>query len=971
MEQNDFLSAVLPTQGKYCTFIQRGSLRKNIFDADIDALYETNVKQSTAGLQTFYALSTFDDEGTRAAAHAQFIRALFIDMDCGVEVKTGEPKAFPSKKAAVAALLKFLKDTGLDALGVPWLVDSGGGVHAYWPLDEDTEIAVWLPVARAFKIAAKKFEFPIDATVTSDAARVLRMPGTFNWKYTPERPVLLKQRGGTFRLADIADALAPHVAAVPMKASGMALALPGTRPGASKLSPVAQAMAGNSVTKFRIIMAKTAAGNGCSQVLHYVNHAAEDGMEPLWRGMLSLTKACVDGDKAARLLSGMHPYDEDRMLMKLSEIKGPYMCATLDDVNPGVCGTCPNRLKVTTPLMLGRETQTTVEPVQYAIDDEDDEEASVTLDRPAPPWGFSYGAKGGLFYHKIGKATGKGAKEEDEDVMLLPYDFFMTDIYSDVQPKGVVKVAEFRAIKNGKLHTFAIPLAEATNAPNCIKALAANSVVSTSAGTEAFLANFVRQSVQGFSAVGKEVTIPPRFGWQDGGDFVVGDTVYSQHGPEHDYKFKSDRLHNVIEATRCSGTLEDWRKPFELLRSKGLYGHLAIAGLGFGSALMHFMPQGSRACTVHVCSPQSGQGKSFCLTLSNSIWGDPARYSVPPDTSGTTLLQRAGLLGSLPLCVDEITNKQRETQQEFIPKLIFSYAAGIHKLKGSHQGNAEIANDLFWEGFMTLSSNTPALEAMLGARTTSSEGEARRVLEWVIPKSFKLRWDNDAERAIKDLVNSNYGVAGRMFAQYCVTHAEEVQQICDETLTMWRAHAGATDDERFWTGGVGASIAGYLVAHRAGIVSIPVGPLLDFWLNQVVTPARDVIGANQKDAMDVLNAYVRENNNNIIKVEGSVVMANLGKKFAVSQDSANRIVRGRIERNVSPGFEDLFLEAQMLKRHCAECNYSFKDFTEELRAQGLLTEGRRNLTAGTNGPSMRVWCVRIRRPMSNNGAVVP
>jgi hypothetical protein len=971
MDQNDFLSAVLPTQGKYCTFIQRGNLRKNLFDASLDALYETNIKQSTAGLQTFYALSTFDDEGTRAASHAQFIRALFIDMDCGIEAKTGEPKAFPSKKAAVAALQKFLEDTGLGALGTPWLVDSGGGVHAYWPLDADTAIDTWLPVARAFKIVSKKYGFPIDATVTSDAARVLRMPGTFNWKYTPERPVVLKQRGHTFKLADIADILAPHAALAPALHTSTALALPGTRPGAAKLSPVAQAMAGNSVTKFRIIMAKTAAGNGCSQVLHYVNHAAEDGMEPLWRGMLSLTKACVDGDKAARLLSGMHPYDEDRMLMKLSEIKGPYTCAALDDVNPGVCSTCPNRMKVTTPLMLGRETLTTTEPVQYAAHEEEDDSPTTTLDRPTPPWGFSYGANGGLYYHRIGKTNAKGAKEEDEDVMLLPYDFFMTDIFSDVQPKGVVKVAEFRAIKNGKIYTFAIPLAEATNAPNCIKALAAHSVVATSMGTEAYLANFVRQSVQGFSAVGKEVTIPPRFGWQDGGDFVVGDTVYSQHGPEHDYRFKSDRLHNLMEATRCAGTLEDWRKPFELLRAKGLYGHLAIAGLGFGSIMMHFMPQGSRAVAVHVCSTHSGQGKSYGLTLSNSIWGDPKRYSVPPDTSGTTLMQRAGLLGSLPLSVDEITNKQHETDREFIPKLIFSYAAGVHKLKGSNQGNAEIANDLFWEGFMGMSSNTPAIEAMLGARATSSEGESRRVLEWVIPKSFKLHWENDEERATKELVNSNFGVAGRKFAQWCVTHQEEIQEICDETQAMWLKHAGASDDERFWTGGVAGSIAGYIAAHRAGVISIPIGPLLDFWLDSVVRPTRTAIGANQKSAMDVLNAYIRENNNNIIKVEGTILMSNLGKKFAVTPESSNRIVRGRSERNVSPGFEDLFLEAQVMKRHCADCNFSYSEFVEELRSQGMLTEGRRNLTAGMVGPAVRVWCLRIRRPLANSSAVTP
>ena len=180
MDTTDFLSAVLPTQGKYCNFIQKDTLKKNIFLDTLDNLYDTAVKHSEQGKQSFYALSTFDDAGTRAAAHAVYIKAIFIDMDCGIDAKTGKPKAFPSKRAAVAALVKFLGDSGLDALGSPWLVDSGGGVHGYWPYEEEVTVAEWKPVAEAFKRCAKAHNFPIDMTVTADAARVLRNPGTLN-----------------------------------------------------------------------------------------------------------------------------------------------------------------------------------------------------------------------------------------------------------------------------------------------------------------------------------------------------------------------------------------------------------------------------------------------------------------------------------------------------------------------------------------------------------------------------------------------------------------------------------------------------------------------------------------------------------------------------------------------------------------------------------------------------------------------
>ena len=54
---------------------------------------------------------------------------MFIDMD-----------GYASKKDAAQALNAFLEKTGLDALGTPYVVASGGGLHCYWPLHEAVPI---------------------------------------------------------------------------------------------------------------------------------------------------------------------------------------------------------------------------------------------------------------------------------------------------------------------------------------------------------------------------------------------------------------------------------------------------------------------------------------------------------------------------------------------------------------------------------------------------------------------------------------------------------------------------------------------------------------------------------------------------------------------------------------------------------------------------------------------------------------
>jgi hypothetical protein len=52
----------------------------------------------------------------------------------------------------------------------------------YWPLTEPVNVVDWKPVAEDLKRLCKQEGLRIDMTVTADAARVLRIPGTMNFK---------------------------------------------------------------------------------------------------------------------------------------------------------------------------------------------------------------------------------------------------------------------------------------------------------------------------------------------------------------------------------------------------------------------------------------------------------------------------------------------------------------------------------------------------------------------------------------------------------------------------------------------------------------------------------------------------------------------------------------------------------------------------------------------------------------------
>ena len=91
--------------------------------------------------------------------------------------------------------------------------------------------------------------------------------------------------------------------------------------------------------------------------------------------------------------------------------------------------------------------------------------------------------------------------------------------------------------------------------------------------------------------------------------------------------------------------------------------------------------------------------------------------------------QRAGLLKSLPLLIDEITATQRK-DMEWAPTFIFDFAESQGKERMEANANKERVNNSNWVATCTLTSNEVLTDYMAGARKFSSNGELFRMLEY-------------------------------------------------------------------------------------------------------------------------------------------------------------------------------------------------------------------------------------------------
>lgn len=945
MQPNEFLALVLPSegQGHYCTFELPS--RQQTFFEDVSSLANTCELISLSGKNSFFAMAAFRTAGTRVATNAVAIRDLFFDIDCGAG------KAYSTKSEAIAALYQFLSDTGLDTLGMPWLVDSGGGVHGHFPFYDDISPEDWRPLAEAFKRTAQRMGLKIDMTVTADAARVLRMPGTLNYKYDPPRQVKLKLEGAIFNPEDIAKHLDKVTA--PSAGSSTAIALAGRPPMAANLSPTMKALAQNSVTYFKNIMVRTMNGTGCGQIKHYVENAQEDGMEPIWRGMLSLAKVCDDGAKACVKLTAMHPYTEARMHQKLAEIKGPYSCMKLDSENPGVCGSCPHWGTITNPLVLGRDTALATEPPVYEIPEQDQFfHPGSHLTAPPAPRGYSYGDKGGV-YRKDIKLDANG-NSMSADVMIIPYNFFLLELLHE----GSEHTARFVAIRAKTVTNIELPLSVASAKDSCIKQLYSQNIMAAfGAGNDKHLWDYVRACIEEASSADRVLRIPANYGWQHDNSFAIGDRVIQLAGDG--YNFPSKGLKNLVSATKPKGSLGDWQRFVQLIQDKGLWDILGMMAVSFGAPLMEFASAGTPFLMLHAASDKSGNGKSLALQLAASVWGHPIKYPVPPDTSKTTMMQRMGMLGSLPFLSDEVTALQRRSKGEFIPDTVFAMSQGMHKIKGSNAANAEIVNELTWRAQGLITSNEPAMEKMLTSRDTSSNGEFYRMLEWhaVVP----IVW-TAAERELEHTLENNYGVAGRVYAEWLVNNRDTAAEITARCIAKVRKLLNATDVERFWVNGLGCKLAGMILAgpKYSNVFNFDTKQIFDKAYRVWVVNARNLMSTNTRSAEDLLHAFTREHHGNLVRLDpkrGPTAMFDTSN--GVSANSTRGKVAGRVEYNVNPGWIEYYLELATFKRYCAERNHGYQSIKAELGVTMAVEEVRRDLLAKTGGPAMRVLCLRV------------
>lgn len=911
METSDFLRGVLGSSGHYCVFAARSR-----DDRRVQKFYDTlnEVEHAAAsfdndGYDVYFALSTFKQSTSRKGDNAEELRALFLDLDCGPS------KEYPTQQAAIGALRDFCKKLSLPK---PLMVNSGRGVHVYWPLSEPVAAADWIPAAERLKQACADKGLLADPAVTADVARILRVPGTHNYKGDPPLAV------------SVFGVVMPEPVVLSEFVGKLGVVL---KPVTTKIDlgtdALYEAYAENSENVFRKIVDKTVAGKGCEQIKYIMLNQAEVS-EPLWRAGLSIAKFCTDGDKAAEKMSSKHPeYDEALMRKKLDEIKGPYTCARFDELREGVCQSCPLWGQIKSPIVLGkrvRESEGEVRvtaPVQGKAQPEE-------FDIPVYPKPYFRGLNGGVFV----KTRNDDGEVEDE--LIYHYDLYVTRRLHDVE-LGEVIVFRLHLPKDG-VRQFTVPLTSVTSKEEFRKSMAKEGVTAWGRNLDKLMV-YTTKWVDELQRTSMADEAHRQFGWVDENmeEFVLGDKLIT--ATEIKYNPPSSKTAGLIDAFEPKGSKEKSIELLNFYNRPGFELHQYIVGIGFGSVLMALTGQNSMS--VHLYGG-TGVGKTTAQMQALQIWGSPEDLMNAKDDTHNSRMNRGELMHSLPLVSDEMTNITGEQMSEYV----YQVSGGRQKNRLSANGNIERARGKPWHLLALSSGNTSAWE-VLSRYKASPKAEMQRLFEISVPSMLKTTGDNTDAHSLFNDVKQNYGWLGPEYVQWVIRNKDEARKIIEKTRTNIDKAAHLGPENRFWSNGNAAVLAGLIIAKQLGFVHYDVKYVYQWIISQLLKRKSFVneIGAS---VSETINNYLSENYNNILQIKSTqdlrVGSNNNGLDELVVPDA---LPRGKLIARWETDIKKLYLLPKPFQAWCTDQQLNYAGIVEDLKRHYRAQSQKVRLSKGT------------------------
>lgn len=909
-----FYEKVLPTEGVYCvTTIDPVSKRViNSFASTLDEMLSLIDQAKVDEQNVFVTPNTFKDS-SRRGDNAWASRSFFIDLDVG-----DSEKKYATKEEALADLNAFIAKHELPP---PAIVDTGGGIHAYWALDVNVPIAEWKIYAEKFKAFCLSSQLKIDLAVTADAARVMRCPETFNYKYDVPRETSVLTPAYQYSFDVFKEFLGIEELST---ADVLASVIKGF--DADVFDP---SKFQNYEYEFATIAQKSLTDEGCNQIKHILmNSRTVD--EPLWRAGLSVAMRCVDADPAIYQMSedyaGYNPQETLKKAEQTLSAKWAYTCEKFDSLNPGGCNDCPFRGKIPSPTHLGRRIKEAPTDTPESVREDEDTQAvsayQTYLDLFKQNKLFPFMRMAGGLYYQPPPKSEKGKKIEQEPILLTKHDLFPVKrmfSQSDLACLEMRLVLPHDGVRN-----FLLPMKCVGSADKLREVMLSHEVI-FDLEVSPLLAKYILKWTDHMVSIEAAEQMRTQMGWtEDRKGFVIGHTEVRENG-EILKTASSPLVRAIAKLLKTEGSFEEWQKAVAILNAPSMELHAFGMLTGFGAPLMSLTSTPGAA----ICyTGGTGCGKTGALYAAISIFGAPRELGlIDGGATENGFVGRYLNLKNILLGLDEVSN----AKADHLSKIIHQNSQGKPKVRMKASVNAEREVEQNASTILFMTSNKDINDILQQAKA-SPDGEMARVIQFMIEKPHLLREVPEYGRLIFETLHKNHGHAGVEFIKHYYKVGEEV---VSEKINKWakkyNEFLGNDTEYRFYENLVSSTFAGAELANDAGIIEFDLERIFKRVVCELVN-LKSTAKLNSTDYKGILNDFINRNLNGFLTINDNKV---------TSEPRGPLIGRSEIHSQMR------YVSKTSLRKHLAEIQVSSRQFETNLKAEGILTfSGKKRLGTG-------------------------
>lgn len=803
MQLQQFLSEILPDTG--VKFLVLDATHHEAHST-VDSLLKSALVSVASGRNVYFACASYKQatytdatgkERRRTQENVEAVKAFWLDIDCQ------EGKDYPSVSAALAALIAFKKATGFPA---PIIVNSGGGLHCYWPINDALPEAEWKASARRFRAFFESNGLNFDHSRDCDSASILRVPQSRNYKYTPPElvKVISKNYAGPSDLATLLAIAEQHTPVGALAAASKPSYL-----AASINDDLALPEREYPPLNIEILI------DQCRQMQAFKETGG--GSYNAWRAAIGVLKYVDGGVELAHEWGRQHAqYSYEETQAKFDDWNTPPpTCAAFGD-DCGHCSTCPHKGVINSPasLSIGGNVVEVFVPEEKGLHDEI---TSIVL-----PDGYAINE-----FRQVCRFTKDTGTSE---WVTVPFcDTFLYPVARIQDTLGMMStkwMAEYKFKGATATRSVIVPGQALGERGAALHGLLAKHEVMVKGNDRKHLEDYMAAFMTKMRAEREAVKQYRTFGWQMGDKgmegFLLGPTLYTPTGDKQVVLSGANTgLFADAFVLNPAASKEAWIDCIDrMYNHPGHEQFQFIMYAGFGSALVHFFGEPTGA-PISLYGGR-GQGKTTACKMALSIFGKPNRLMVSWKTGATlnAVLKSCAIMGSVPFLIDEFSNAYGAELSD----ALYAMGNGRDKMRSDTAGNLKM-DALTW-ALTTFATTNSSLHDKVAVIKDDATAEISRLLE--------LHWDaaetieHHAMLRLLEEIEPHAGVVGREYVEYIVTHYEQVREAIHKIRERLDKQIGFTKETRFWSLQIAAAMVGGYIATKLGFLKFDYKAVYNF-----------------------------------------------------------------------------------------------------------------------------------------------